>query len=327
MKSTLQIGSLRLENRLLLAPMAGITNLPFRLLVKPLGPALVFSEMISAAGLLRGQRRTLEYLSTDPGEGPLAVQLFGSDPEELAAAARMAVERGAAAVDINMGCPVRKVVKTGAGAALLRDPGRIEAVVGRVRQAVGVSLTVKMRAGWSPSRPTALEAAQIAEAQGADAVCVHGRFATQGFSGRADWGIIRQVKRRVRIPVIGNGDVFQPHMALRLREASGCDGVMIGRGAIGNPWIFRQIFDLEAGRPLQAPSLGERRRMILRHFELLSRHVGEGLAARQMRGLLMWYTRGLPGSSRFRGSIGSITGRETLWAALDRYFDSLEGCL
>jgi len=316
----LQIGSVKLKNWLVMAPMAGITNLPFRIMAKRLGAGLVTTEMISAVGLSIGQERTLGYLTTHPSERPLAVQIFGSTPEVMARAAGTVVDAGADLVDINMGCPVRKVIKTGAGGALLRSPRKVEEIVSAVRRNCNVPLTVKIRAGWAVDQPSASIIAKIVENCGADAITVHPRFVVQGFSGTSDWTIIARVKDQIKIPVIGNGDIFSPSLAFEMKRETGCDGVMIGRGAVGNPWIFRQVLDLERGLPAHMPGLDERRSIIMEHFRLLSISVGETRAAKNMRGLALWYTKGLPYSNRFRGSITGIKDSDTLMSALDRYF-------
>jgi nifR3 family TIM-barrel protein len=293
-------------------------------MVKKLGAGLVTTEMVSAMGLVSGQRRTLDYLITHPSERPLAVQIFGSRPQVMAVAAQRVIDAGASLVDINMGCPVKKVVKTGAGASLLRDPKKVAEIVLAVRHACPLPLTVKMRAGWSPEEPSAREIAQVVEDCGADAISLHPRFATNGFSGRADWGLIGEVKERVKIPVIGNGDVQAPGQALQMRAQTGCDGVMIGRGAVGNPWIFQDILRQEQGLPVQKPDLDERRGLIMEHYRLMSRSVGEHRAALAMRGLLLWYTKGLPHSSGFRGAITRIRDLESLVWAMDNYFSAIE---
>ena len=323
----LQIGNLKLENHLIMAPLAGITNLPFRRIVKGLGTGLVTSEMISAMGLVMGKKKTLNYLKSHPDEKPLAVQIFGSRSEAMAAAAEIAVEAGADIVDINMGCPAKKVVKTGAGGALLRSPHTIREIISTVRKVCPVPLTVKIRAGWSPTLVCAEDTALLAEECGADAVTVHPRFVTQGFSGHADWTIISKVKARLKIPVIGNGDVSAPLLAIKMQAQTGCDGVMIGRAAVGNPWIFRQILDLETGLPLRQPSLVERRATILEHFRLLSLLMGEKRAARNMRGLLLSYTKGLPHSRFFRSTFTGIHDMDTLVSSLDHFFSALENPL
>jgi len=319
----LKIGNLSLKNYLIMAPMAGITNPPFRLIAKRLGAGLVVTEMVSAVGLSRGHEKTFRYLEGSPEERPLSVQIFGADPQTMAMAAEIAIEKGADLVDINMGCPARKVVKNGAGGALLRDPVAVRDMVTVVRKVCTVPLTVKIRAGWSHLEANFLEIAGIIEDCGADAVTVHPRFVKQGFSGQADWAIIREVKKNLGIPVIGNGDVFKPELALKMREETECDGVMIGRGAMGNPWIFKQILDLEQGLEARPPDLSERRAVITTHFELLSRIIGENRASKLMRGLLLGYTKGLPHSSRFRGSFTGIKDFQTMVVALDQYFDTL----
>ncbi len=318
------IGSVKLDNSLLMAPMAGYTTLAFRLMVKKLGAGCVSSEMVSANGLTRSHKKTTDYLKSHPAEKPLSVQIFGSHPEVMAMAAEMAVEAGADLVDINMGCPVRKVVKTGAGAALLKDPGQVARIVSAVRSACSCPVTVKIRAGWSPAGPVAIEIARVIEDCGADAVTVHPRYATQGFSVPADWAWIGRIKERLSIPVIGNGDIFEPSSALRMKKETGCDGVMIGRGAIGNPWIFRQVATMSQGLPEAQPSLSERRSFILDHFGLLCESVEEQRAALAIRGLLLSCTRGLPHSSQFRASIAQIKNRGTLVNTIDNYFSKLE---
>jgi tRNA-dihydrouridine synthase B len=319
----LKIGNLSLENYLIMAPMAGITNPPFRRIVKQLGAGLVVTEMVSAVGLSRNHEKTLRYLKSDPQEKPLSVQIFGADPQIMAMAAEMAIERGADMVDINMGCPARKVIKNGSGGALLRNPTAVHRMVMAVRKVCTVPLTVKIRAGWSAEEANFLEISGIIEDAGADAVTIHPRFVKQGFSGQADWRIIRKIKDKLAIPVIGNGDVFKPELALQMRKETGCDGVMIGRGALGNPWIFRHILDLEKGLEIRPPELSERKEVILSHFTHLSQIIGEERASKLMRGQLLWYTKGLPHSSRFRGAFTGIRDIHTMMAALDQYFESL----
>jgi nifR3 family TIM-barrel protein len=320
----LQIGNLILANDLIMAPLSGVTNLPFRRIVKQLGPGLVTSEMVSAMGLVMGKQKTLRYLKSHTDEKPLSVQLFGAKPEVMASAAEIAIESGADIVDINMGCPARKVVKTGAGGALLRNLHAIEEIISSVRKVCSVPLTVKIRTGWSATQASAKDIALLLEDCGADAITVHPRFVTQGFSGLADWTTISKVKKSVNIPVIGNGDITTPVLAAKMKTQTGCDGVMIGRAAVGNPWIFKQILALERGLSVQSPTLNERRALILEHFQYLSNEIGENRAAKNMRGLLLSYTKGLPHSRHFRSTFTGIQDLDTLVLSLDTYFSALD---
>jgi tRNA-dihydrouridine synthase B len=319
-----KIGNLNLKNRLVMAPMAGVTNLPFRIMVKKMGAGLVYTEMISAMGLIQRQKSTMGYLKNNEIEKPLAVQIFGCKAEVLARAAQIVIEAGADIVDINMGCPVKKVIKTGAGASLLRYPKRIEKILLKVRSSCDVPLTVKIRSGWSPSEGFDIKLVRIIEDSGVDAITIHPRFATQSYSGSADWNIITRIKENVKIPVIGNGDVCNPHDAIKMKKETGCDAVMIGRAAVGNPWIFKQILDLERGLPIGIPCVSDRRAFIMDHFSLLSDFMGEHRASLAMRGLLLSYTKGLPHSSRFRERITKIKDLESLTITMDEYFKVLK---
>ncbi len=320
----LKIGSLQLDNWLIMAPMAGITNLPFRMMVKRMGAALVTTEMISAKGLVLQKKRTLHYLQSCPEEKPLSVQLFGSDPAVMRDAVQIAVSRGADIIDINAGCPVKKVTKTGAGAALLREPERLRQILTAARAVCRIPLTVKVRAGWRPESADVVSIALLSEDCGVDAVTVHPRFASQGYSGHADWSIIGKLKDSLQIPVIGNGDILRPSDAFNMRKETGCDGVMIGRGAIGNPWIFKQMLLMESGHDAAPPTAEERKGLIMEHFTALSAMVGESRAARIMRSLLLWYTKGLPHSATFRGHITCIKDMDSLLSVMHAYFSSLE---
>lgn len=308
-----------------MAPLAGITNLPFRLIARSQGCDGCFTEMISAAGLVRESEKTIEYLLSCPDDSPLGFQIFGAEPSIMAEAARYIAGRGPDLIDINMGCPVRKVVKSGAGAKLMKDPVLAGEIVAAVVRAVNVPVTVKIRAGWSRGSINAVEMARIVQDSGAAAVIVHGRTAEQGFSGHADWGIIADVKNAVKIPVIGNGDVWRPQDAIRMMGQTGCDAVLIGRGALGNPWIFQGIKQLSSGEEsVWSPSVAERCRIIKKHWELEELHCGERLACRTFRKHLLWYTKGLPGSGRFRERVGKIKERGAMLEELDKYFAMVE---
>ena len=326
MPSAMKIGALSLANNLLLAPMAGVTDLPVRLLARAFGAGLCFTEMASAQGLVRGTGRSFDYLESSPEDRPLGAQLFGADPAVLGEAAAIAAERGADLIDINAGCPVRKVVKTGAGGALMRDPGRFAVVVTSVRAATRLPVTVKIRSGWGPGEITALQIARIARDRGADAVTVHPRTVRQGFGGAADWGIIAQVRACVDIPVIGSGDIRRPRDARAMLEETGCDGVMVGRGALGNPWLFRDIAAFLAdGTTPPPPDPAEREAVIRRHLAMHIRRCGEGAGVRAFRTHLLWYTKGLKGGSGFRKAACSVEGMDELLAMISRYLRACAG--
>jgi tRNA-dihydrouridine synthase B len=320
----MKIGTLSLKKNIILAPLAGITNLPFRLINRSFGVGLTFTEMISANGLSRGMKKTLQYLLFHPDDRPLGVQIFGSDPAVLAEAAKIVTDLGADLVDINMGCPVKKVVKTGAGVALMKDTPRIEAILKAVRKATHLPLTVKLRAGWSRQCINLLEVVRIAEDVGVDAVIVHPRTADQGFGGTADWSLIKQVKGQANIPVIGNGDIKKGHDALRMIETTGCDAVMVGRGCLGNPWIFHQIDMCLQGRiDSPPPSLVQREQMIVRHLALELAAVGAKAGLKTFRKHLLWYTKGLKGGASFRQMIGTVDDKVLMLDALHAFFVSL----
>jgi len=313
-----------LQGKALLAPLAGVTNLPFRLVARRLGCSLCFTEMISANGLIRESAQTLEYLKTSPEDRPLGVQLFGADPRVMARAAAMVAGQNPALIDINMGCPVKKVIKTGSGAVLMKDPLLAGRIIANVVRAAKLPVTVKIRSGWSQGSINAVEIAKIAEDSGAAAIIVHGRTADQGFSGSADWDIIGRVKSAVRIPVVGNGDIRKPGDALRMLAQTGCDAVMVGRGALGNPWIFQEIRQLLAGeKDCRHLSWSDRQEIVKQHWEEEVRYCGRHFADRSFRKHLLWYTKGLAGSARLRETLGKMTDSDAMRSEVERYFRSL----
>jgi tRNA-dihydrouridine synthase B len=319
----LEIGSLVLKNRFCLAPMAGITDLPFRMMVRPFGCALCLTEMVSADGLVRGMEKSSAFLRSSPPDRPLGVQIFGSEPATLADAARIVADRGADLVNINMGCPVKNVVKRGAGASLMRKPAKIGRILHAVRKATSLPLTIKIRSGWDSDRINALEVSRVAEDAGCDAIILHPRTVSQGFGGRADWRVIEEVKTKARIPIVGNGDVLRAADALEMLETTGCDGVMLGRAVLGNPWIFREITDSLAERCDGAPDLEDRRRVIQKHLYLSVEIFGEPTGVRTFLRHLFWYTRGLPGISHFRKRAGSVWKKDDLRLMIDAFFRTL----
>lgn len=317
----LKIGSVTLDNNVILAPMAGVTDLPFRLLCRELGAGMVCMEMISAKAIYYNNKNTEELMAVHPEECPASLQLFGSDPEIVAEMAARIEERPFSVLDFNMGCPVPKVVNNGEGSALMKDPELVEKLLAALVKAVKKPVTVKIRKGFDDSSINAVEIARIAESCGVAAVAVHGRTRAQYYSGRADWEIIRQVKEAVKIPVIGNGDVDSPQAAKAMLEITGCDGVMIGRAARGNPWIFREVTGfLENGDLVLRPDRAEKREVILRHAKLQRELKGEYTAVREMRKHLAWYTAGMPNSARFRGMINSIETFAELCSGVEEIF-------
>lgn len=309
----LKIGTVELENNVILGPMAGVTDLPFRLLCREQGAGLVCMEMVSAKAVFYGNRNTKELLQVNPGERPVSLQLFGSDPEVLSDIAARLEEGPYDLFDLNMGCPVPKVVKNGEGSALMKDPKLVERILSSMVRALKKPVTVKIRKGFNDESVNAVEIARIAEGCGAAAVAVHGRTRKQYYSGKADWEIIRQVKEAVSIPVIGNGDVDSPEAAKRMLAETGCDGVMVARGAKGNPWIFKRITEyLETGRIPPKPSREEVKAMMLRHGEMMVEFKGEAAAMREMRKHVAWYTAGWPHSAALRNDINAVETMEAL---------------
>ena len=309
----LRIGNTVLENNVILAPMAGVTDLPFRVLCREQGAGCVVTEMVSAKAVLYNNKNTRELLQIDPAERPAAVQLFGSEPDIMAEIAARLEEGPYDYIDVNMGCPVPKIVNNGEGSALMKNPERAKEVLTAMVKAVKKPVTVKFRKGFDDTCINAVEIAKIAESAGVAAVAVHGRTREQYYSGKADWNIIREVKKAVKIPVIGNGDVFTPQDAKRLVEETGCDGIMVARGAKGNPWIFKQITHyLETGELLPRPSVEELKAMILRHGQMMMEFKGELAGMREMRKHVAWYTAGYPNSAALRNEINSVATLEEL---------------
>lgn len=309
----LTIGKVELSNPLILAPMAGVTDLPFRLLCKEQGAGLVCMEMISAKAIAFHNRNTKKLMQIDPEERPVSLQLFGSDPDIISEIAREIEEEPFDILDINMGCPVPKIVGNGEGSALMRDPKLVEQIVSKTVRAIKKPVTVKIRKGFDEEHINAVEIARIAEASGAAAVAVHGRTREQYYSGQADWKIIRQVKEAVKIPVLGNGDVDSPQKAKALFEETGCDGILIGRAARGNPWLFHRIKTyLETGEEEPRPSMEEIRQMMLRHARMQIDYKGDYTGIREMRKHISWYTVGCPHSAKLRAQINSVESLEEL---------------
>ena len=317
----LTIGNVTLDNNVILAPMAGVTDLPFRLLCREQGAGLVCMEMVSAKAIYYNNRNTEELLEIHPDEHPASLQLFGSDPRIVADMAKRIEERPFSILDFNMGCPVPKVVNNGEGSALMRNPKLAEQLLTELVKAVKKPVTVKIRKGFDEENCNAVEIAKIAESCGVAAVTVHGRTRSQYYSGKADWDCIRQVKEAVKIPVIGNGDVDSPQAAKAMLEQTGCDGVMIGRAAQGNPWIFREVTAfLEDGAIFARPDSAEKRETVLRHAKLQIETKGEYTAVREMRKHLAWYTAGLPHSARFRQTINTMETMEELLEGVEAIF-------
>lgn len=311
----LQIGNVTLKNNLILAPMAGVTDLPFRLLCKEQGAGLLCMEMVSAKAILYKNKNTEELLTIDPRENPVSLQLFGSDPDIISEIAKQMEDRPFDILDINMGCPVPKVVNNGDGSALMKNPTLAGEIIEKTVRAIKKPVTVKIRKGFDDDHVNAVEMAHIAEESGAAAVAVHGRTREQFYSGKADWDIIRQVKERVSIPVIGNGDLLTAEDVIAMEKQTDCDGFMIARGAEGNPWIFRQILHyFETGEQLPKPDFSEMTEMLLRHAKMQLEFKGEYTGIREIRKHAAWYTAGYKNSSRLRGRINEVENYEQLEA-------------
>jgi tRNA-dihydrouridine synthase B len=324
---SLRIGSLELPSKIIQSPLAACSDLPFRLIAREKGLGYCFLEMVSAQSLVRDNGRTLRLLETTPEDKPLGAQLLGCEPDIMAEAARIVEDRGFDTLDLNLGCPVKKVVGNGEGSALLAEPDRAEKVFAAVKKAVKrIPVTVKMRKGFKDeSGAEAVELARRAEAQGFSAITVHGRTQAQQYAGRADWEAIAKVKRAVRIPVIGNGDVLTPEDARRAFEVSGVDGLMIGRGGLGNPWIYRNLDEVMNGRrdAVYVPSVAERKATLLKHLELEIKHCGERVANLNMRRITVWYTAGLPNAKILRVAVCTAPDTNAVRALIEEFFDRL----
>ena len=318
----LTIGTVELDSNVILAPMAGVCDLPFRLLCREQGAALVCMEMVSAKAIYYNNKNTELLMEIHPGEVPASLQLFGSDPQIISEMAKRIEERPFSILDLNMGCPVPKVVNNGEGSALMKNPILAGKIIEAVVKAIQKPVTVKIRKGFDEAHVNAVELAKIAEASGAAAVAIHGRTREQYYSGKADWDIIAQVKQAVKIPVIGNGDIVDGQTAKAMLTQTGCDGVMIGRASQGNPWIFREVNHfLATGETPEPPTKQEKRELVKRHAKLQLDCKGEYTAVREMRKHLAWYTAGMPHSAAFRQQINSMETMDDLFCGIERIFE------
>lgn len=320
----LKIGNVELENNLILAPMAGITDLPFRVICKEQGAEMVCTEMVSAKALLYNDEKTKKLLNTKGEKRPISYQIFGSDIESMAYATKY-LNEFADIIDINMGCPAPKVVKNGDGSRLLQDLNKAQKIIQVVVKNSNVPVTLKYRKGWDNDHIVAVELAKIAEEEGVSAITIHGRTRSEFFSGKADWNIIKKVKESVKIPVIGNGDIIDEDSAKAMFEQTGVDGIMIGRGSLGNPWIFRNIKHyLQTGKKLSEVTYNEKLNVIKEHINLAVQEKGEKVAVKELRKHISWYTKNMKNSSEFRNSINKIEDKKTLIKTVDTYFKGID---
>lgn len=317
-----QIGDIILKNKIVLAPMAGVSNSAYRTIVKDMGCGLIYAEMVSDKAIYYGNQKTIDLLYMTDYERPIAQQIFGSDKESFVVAAKYIYETMKPdIIDINMGCPVPKVaLRAQAGSALLKDPDKVEEIVLAVVNAVPIPVTVKIRSGWDHNHINAVEIAKRVERAGAKAIAIHARTRAQGYAGKADWNIIKQVKEAVQIPVIGNGDIRSAKDAKRMLDETGCDAVMIGRGVLGNPWLIREcVAYLETGEELFPPSEEEKIAMLKRHFELLLKTKNEKLAVLEIRTHAAWYLKGLPNTLELKNGIFKVKTKEAFYALIEEY--------
>ncbi len=320
-----KIGNVEINGPIVLAPMAGISNSAYRKIIKEMGADLIYAEMVSDKAIVYENKKTYDLLKMSDYERPIAQQIFGSDVESFVAAAKkIEEEMRADIIDINMGCPVPKVaVRAQAGSALLKNPEKIGEIVESVVKAVKVPVTVKIRSGWDDAHINAVEVAKVIEKAGAKAIAIHARTRAQGYAGKANWDIIRQVKEAVSIPVIGNGDVTSPELAKKMLEETGCDAVMVGRGVLGNPWLIKNIKEyLEAGKIITKPTFKDKIDMIKRHYELLLQDKPEKLALLEIRSHAIWYLKGLPKSAEIKNKICSCKSSEEIFSILKEYYDT-----
>ncbi len=314
----MKIGNLEISNNVFLAPMAGVTDLPFRLLCRQEGCGMLYTEMVSAKAILYNNKNTEDLMRVEPGENPIAIQLFGSDPQIMGEMAKRVEERPFDMIDVNMGCPVNKIVNNGEGSALMKDPVLAGKIIEAMAKSVKKPVTIKIRKGFDDEHVNAVEMAHIAQESGAMAVAVHGRTRQQFYSGKADWDIIRKVKESVSIPVIGNGDIMCAEDAVRMFKETGCDAVMVARGSQGNPWIFNQIAEyMKTGVKPPKPSTEEVKAMIKKHAALLLKYKGEYTGIREMRKHFAWYTAGYPHSASLRRQINDVETFEQLEALVE----------